>query len=131
MVHCTMSETVGQRIKRFRLLKGMTQDALASEVGFEGGSQISNIERGDRRVSTETLQRIARALGVSPREFFVEEPPPPERRAEVIRFSMPGHISTKERERIEELLQNLADLPPEEKDLVYDIIETIFRRRRG
>src|SRR5919109_2867931 len=57
-------ETVGQRIRRLRLAKGLSQRQLAGPgVGY---AYISRIERGDRNPSVPALRYIAGKLGVDP-----------------------------------------------------------------
>ena len=54
-------ELIGQRIKRERLSKSLTQRALAESVGV-GTPHISKIEAGRENPSDELLQRIAEVL---------------------------------------------------------------------
>jgi len=56
-------ESVGGRVRRLRLEKGLTQSALSSP-GLTA-AQISRIESGKRQPSLRAIRRIARKLGVS------------------------------------------------------------------
>jgi transcriptional regulator with XRE-family HTH domain len=56
-------ETVGERVRRLRVEKGLTQDALSSP-GLTA-AQISRIESGKRQPSLRAIRRIARKLSVS------------------------------------------------------------------
>jgi len=56
---------VGKRVRKYRLIKDLTQEQLGFDVGC-GDSQISHIENGDRDVDTELLFKIAKALDVTP-----------------------------------------------------------------
>lgn len=56
-------ETIGERIKRLRNAKPMTQAALAELVGMQR-SDLSDLERGQHDPRFEKLRRIARGLGV-------------------------------------------------------------------
>lgn len=58
----------GQRLKEIRKEKGMSQEQLALETGFEL-SQIGRIERGEVNTSISHLAEIANALGVKPEEL--------------------------------------------------------------
>ncbi|MFC0268548.1 LexA family protein [Kushneria aurantia] len=60
-----MSETVGQRIKKARLLRGVTQPELARMCGWESQGRISNYERGLREAKRTDLEKIARALDLN------------------------------------------------------------------
>lgn len=62
---------IGDVIRTLREEKGVTAKDLASRIGFSA-SQMSRLESGQRRVNSEVLARIARALEVQPSEFFEE-----------------------------------------------------------
>jgi len=58
------AESVGQRLKRLRLDRGLSQRELASPgVSY---AYISRIEAGTRQPSVKALRRLAAKLGVSP-----------------------------------------------------------------
>jgi transcriptional regulator with XRE-family HTH domain len=52
----------GQRLRTLRVRKGWTQVELADYLGLDRG-YISNIERGQRNVTLETVQIIAQGFG--------------------------------------------------------------------
>lgn len=54
---------VGQRIKTFRLRRGMTQQDLADAAGITKAN-VCNIEAGKYSVGLDILNKIANALGV-------------------------------------------------------------------
>lgn len=59
----------GKRIKRFRILRGMTQKALGMAVGFSAESadiRIAQYESGMRKPKRSMICLLAQALGVSP-----------------------------------------------------------------
>jgi len=57
-------ETIGQRIARFRKLKGWTQVQLARNIGIER-TVIANYEKDRLRIYDEMIGRISLVLGVS------------------------------------------------------------------
>jgi transcriptional regulator with XRE-family HTH domain len=59
----------GNNLKKIRLLKGLTQEALALDIGFDR-TYISLLERGKRNPSLLTLYRIAEYLKVEVRELI-------------------------------------------------------------
>ncbi|MEE4577654.1 helix-turn-helix transcriptional regulator [Paenibacillus polymyxa] len=57
-------ELVGTRIRDIRKSKGLSQEALAEQAGFNS-SYIGFIERAERNISLKNLEKIAKALNVS------------------------------------------------------------------
>ena len=57
--------TLAKRIKSLRTSKGVTQSELSRLTGIDQ-AEISRIEKGSRRISTDDLATIAKHLGVSP-----------------------------------------------------------------
>ena len=55
---------LGSRIREIRIKKGMSARRLADQVGVLG-NYISQLERGDKVPSLETLIHIANTLGVT------------------------------------------------------------------
>lgn len=64
--------SLGENIKLMRQQKGMSQEELASRVGTTR-SQISNIERGFRKTTTDRMVVIADALGCNVADLYDEE----------------------------------------------------------
>lgn len=59
----TNNTHIGRKIARIRELRGMKQDALAMELGISQQA-VSKIEQSET-VEEETLERVAKALGVT------------------------------------------------------------------
>lgn len=57
-------------VRRLRREQGMTQEALAERAGLHP-TYISTVESGDRNVTLDSLERLAKALGVKPFELLV------------------------------------------------------------
>lgn len=53
----------GKRLRELREAKGMTQEALAHEADLDR-SYVSSVERGERNISLENIERLALALDV-------------------------------------------------------------------
>lgn len=62
--------TVGERIKHYRLKRGMTQKELADKMGIRPVG-ISQYESGKRIPKPETIKRIAHALDINP--YYLQE----------------------------------------------------------
>lgn len=60
---------VGNRIKRLRTKKGLSQEKLA-ELAELNMSYVGQVERGEKNPSIETVYRICKALGADMSELF-------------------------------------------------------------
>ena len=56
---------VGLNVKRYRKERGFSQEGLALECGVHR-TYVSGVERGIRNPTVVVLERIARALDISP-----------------------------------------------------------------
>jgi transcriptional regulator with XRE-family HTH domain len=65
----TVDRQVGERMRRRRILLGLTQDQLADALGISY-QQIQKYETGANRVSAGRLAQIAEVLEVQPGWFF-------------------------------------------------------------
>ena len=59
----------GKKVKYYRELRGITQEALAEKIGVNINS-MSYIERGINFIKAGTLDNICKALEVTPKELF-------------------------------------------------------------
>jgi transcriptional regulator with XRE-family HTH domain len=64
-----LKKQVGQKIKKLRAVKGITQEKLAETAGISVDF-LSLIERGRNAPSLESIEKIAKALGVPVKEIF-------------------------------------------------------------
>ncbi|MBK8205341.1 MAG: helix-turn-helix transcriptional regulator [Planctomycetes bacterium] len=59
----------GQRIRAIRESLGLSQDRLAAKAGLHR-TYLGGVERGERNIGILNVFKIARALGVDPRDLF-------------------------------------------------------------
>jgi transcriptional regulator with XRE-family HTH domain len=64
-----INEKIRRRIKELRLKKGLSQGKIAKALNVHP-TYISQIERGGRMPTFKTVERIAKALGVSMNEML-------------------------------------------------------------
>lgn len=64
-----ITDYVGERLRTIRKSKSYTQEQLGEKIGLPQ-PYIGGIERGERNISLDTLERLLEALEVSPDEFF-------------------------------------------------------------
>jgi len=59
----------GAKVRKRRLAKGLSQEAFADICGLHR-TYVGAIERGERNVSLENIEKIAKALGISIAALF-------------------------------------------------------------
>ncbi len=109
------SVQIGEQIKYYRTLKGMSQESLALAAGINPAF-VGHIERGMKSPTVNTLQKISGALQVSLAELFTpitKEASSGERKAEI--------------EHVEYLLENLSD---EELRMIVQLLDAAVRFRK-
>jgi transcriptional regulator with XRE-family HTH domain len=62
-------EVFAASLKAHRVEKGLTQEALADLAGLHR-TYVGSVERGERNVTLESVERLARALDVSPSDLL-------------------------------------------------------------
>lgn len=67
-----IKQELGEKIKRLRKQRGLTQEQLAEMVDISPRN-LSNIEVGVSFVKAETLEKIIDSLNVSTEELFANE----------------------------------------------------------
>lgn len=64
-----VKQQLGQKIRRIRILRGLTQEQLSEMIDISQRT-LSGIENGDNFVTAETLDKFVKALNVSIEELF-------------------------------------------------------------
>ncbi len=68
-VNARKLKNLGQKVQQLRKQKGLTQEQLADKIRVSS-TYIGFIEQGQRNPSLNTLDKIARVLGVKVQELF-------------------------------------------------------------
>ena len=59
-----ISKVIGDRIRVYRTKTGLNQESLAEKAGLHN-TYIGQLERGEKNATLESIEKVARALGVS------------------------------------------------------------------
>lgn len=70
----TMTQTIGLKLRRFRLKRGYSQEALADRAGLHP-TYIGQVERGEKNITVESLAKITTALEIPISAAFDDLPP--------------------------------------------------------
>lgn len=65
----------GTNLKKYRMERGFSQEKFAEKSGLHR-TYISDIERFQRSIALENVQKIADALGIDTYKLFIEEDKP-------------------------------------------------------
>jgi transcriptional regulator with XRE-family HTH domain len=66
-----LQKAVGRALRRYRLERGLSQEAFADIVGVHR-TYMGGVERGERNLTLISLERIAGRIGVDPIELLRE-----------------------------------------------------------
>ncbi len=66
-----IKKEVGKKLKKFRLERNLSQEALAHLAELDR-TYIPSIEKGERNISITVLEKLAKALKISIKDFFDE-----------------------------------------------------------
>ena len=124
--------TAGERIRRIREEKGLTQTDLAKLAGYTDKTSISKIENAGDNISTKTAIRIAKALNCDYKEIFgwtmtMEiAKPPTEAELETLQRAIAymGILTNYQRE----LLDKISELSDEAKDRIMHIVDYEYKQ---
>ena len=101
-------KSIGENIRKYRKANNMRQEDLAEKTELSA-NYIGMIERGEKLPSLETFINIANALDVS---------------ADMLMY---GLVAKSEESKSSELSEKIASLSKEDKQKVFEIIETFIK----
>ena len=64
-----LQRIVGRNLRRYRLQRNVSQEAFADHMGVHR-TYMGSVERGERNLTLQTLEKIAAFLQVDPRELL-------------------------------------------------------------
>ncbi|CAM3657740.1 helix-turn-helix transcriptional regulator [Cohnella lubricantis] len=68
----TFAQIVGAKIRLYRMEQNLTQEQLAESIGM-AATYLGQIERGEKNVKLQTIEKIALALHMSVYDLFSDE----------------------------------------------------------
>ncbi len=109
-------KTIGKKIQKAREEAGLSQEEMASRLGFTQAA-FSNYELGKRRLYLANIEQIAKELN-KPLSYFLEESP----------LTVQENREESKDEIQTEVVQILSELPADEKKNILEYIK--WRRDR-
>ena len=108
----------GQKLRKLRIEKGLTQQQLAERLGYKTNSYVSDVESGHFIPSREKLKKIAKALDVP---FKVLEDMLLESRLEALGIKEPELLS---------LFKDIPSLPEKDKRAIINAYLKVKEKRQ-
>ncbi len=107
---------IGKTIKSIREEKGLTQQQIAELVNMHR-SNYSRVEAGDRDLSLDAVNKIARYFGMT-----IDE---------LVNFdgNIPDEVTIEDKSLMEQV-KLISELEPEEKNMVFKMIDTFLTKKK-
>ena len=105
---------LGLRLRATRLAAGMSQETFAREIGVTF-QQVQNYEMARNRISTSTVVRAARALGVHPGVILC-----PGEAREPLPLTIVAMVAADD--EMAELVENYADMSPRQRKALDGVV---------
>ena len=64
-----INKQVGERMRKYRQKNGLTQEQLAFKANLHR-AYIGHVERGEKNIGLQNLEKIARALKISVKDLL-------------------------------------------------------------
>ncbi|MFS0555779.1 helix-turn-helix domain-containing protein [Brevibacillus reuszeri] len=99
---------LGNRIRFLRKVKGLSQEQLGELSGLHT-NYIGQVERGEKNVTVESLEKIAKGLDVTLEELFRHIDPSPQA------------------DELQQLLDLLAERSTQDRELALQLVKSVFK----
>ncbi|HRW21555.1 MAG TPA: helix-turn-helix transcriptional regulator [Bacteroidales bacterium] len=107
---------IGNNIKRIRTERGIKQAEIADLIGMHR-SNYSKIENGQREISLAAIDKIAKFFNISIDELVH------------LGDDIPKEVSLEDKTTSEQV-KLIQELEPEEKNMVFKMIETFLTKKK-
>lgn len=109
-------KNIGKVIKQIREEKGLTQQQLAELINMHR-SNYSKVESGERDLSIDAINKIAKFFGMT-----IDQ---------LVNFdgAMPQEITVEDKTLLEQV-KLMQELEPEEKSMVFKMIDTFLTKKK-
>lgn len=105
-----IKEEFGEKIKRMRQNRGLTQEQLAEAIDISQRA-LSAIERGENFVTAETVDKLLKSLNTTTDELFA-----------LNHLKLPQDLISEINENLSKISQN-----PQKLEIVYNVTKSLLR----
>lgn len=71
MAEGDLQRALGENLRRYRQERGLSQEAFAELLGYHR-TYVGGLERGERNLSLQSVERIAKVIGVDALRLLTE-----------------------------------------------------------
>jgi len=64
-----LQTSFGRHLRAERLRRGLSQEELGQQIGYDR-TYIGGVERGERNLTLQTVEAMAKRLGLDPRDML-------------------------------------------------------------
>lgn len=109
-------KSLGNTVKKIREEKGLTQQQIADLIDMHR-SNYSKVENGERELSIEAIGKIAKYFGMT-----IDQ---------LVNFNgnLPAEITMEDKSLLEQV-RLIQELDPEEKKIIFKIIDTFLTKKK-
>ncbi len=101
-----LQKKFGKRIKQLRKSRGLTQESLAEKANLES-TYIGAVERGERNLTIDNIEKIAKGFNIEPYKLFISQPK--------VKVEEPNLTK-------EQILEILENIPKEKREKLLQIL---------
>lgn len=112
----SISKVIGEQLRNLRKERGLSQEELAHLASLHP-TYIGQVERGEKNITVETLDKITRALEISLEELF--------------RFIQPAALDGSNNFNLSEIINRLLLLSADEQKKVLNVIDIVLSFKRS
>lgn len=105
-----LTESIGKNIRKHRLAKDVSQEALSLSAGLNP-TYVGRLERGEKCPTIDTVYKISEALGVTVNELITLEDKNIADKAVMLRIEKAlDKVPDSKHLKIAEIVENIADI---------------------
>ena len=113
---------IGENIRRLREKCGLSQEELATRMGYKSKSTINKIELGINDVAQSKVEKFAEVLGTSPSVLMGWVDEQTSKKNDALASIV---LQLRKDEQLLLMVEKLSNLPPEKRQVLIPVLDAI------